>query len=244
MTDLPARPAESLYSTTDTTTWGAKRKGRFQDLLFSKHLHMLPPAGCVLEIGAGRGEFADAARARGFEYVGVEPSVQLREALVARGHRILAEPLPSIALPDASVDCVHSMDVIEHLPSYSAVLDFFHEAHRVLRPGGYLSVIAPNYNTLGSLFYLYEYQHTYITNHDRLAALVDDAGFTLVEAAAFLTPLGLTGWHALDRLAAHTMLPFARNLVLISLARAILGRSLLFKVHKTLYDHVRLVARK
>jgi SAM-dependent methyltransferase len=103
-----------------------------------------PPA-TVLDVGAGYGGFVRAARAAGYGAFGVE--VQPYEVAVAR--RIDAAPYvrgSGLALPygDGSFDAVTLWNVVEHVPSSRAL---FAEVARVLRPGGVLLVIAPNYGS-------------------------------------------------------------------------------------------------
>ena len=95
----------------------------------------------VLDLGCGGGFVSEALAARGFEVCGVDPSQASIE--VARAHALesqlnidyrpgYGENLP---LPDASVDAVCCLDVLEHVNDFRAVLS---EVVRVLRPGGVL----------------------------------------------------------------------------------------------------------
>jgi SAM-dependent methyltransferase len=235
---------EARYSYHDTTKWGNKLKVSYQKSLFSRFLPSLAKGALIIEIGTGRGEFAQETIRRGYDYIGVEPSTGLREHLVSQGYKILSQAIPKIELPDNSVDLVHSADVIEHLPSYFEALDFLSESYRILREGGYVSVIAPNYNTLKSLFFAYDYQHTFITNQERIEGLLRDSGFRVTRSVSFLTSVGLTRFRLLDRTLVHTILPFARNSLLCSLARSLIGRDLVFKLHKNLYDHIGVIGKK
>ncbi len=54
----------------------------------------------------------------------------------------LDDPGSPFPFPDASFDCVISMVTIEHLTN---VDHFLKEAYRILAPGGYLYISAPNY---------------------------------------------------------------------------------------------------
>jgi ubiquinone/menaquinone biosynthesis C-methylase UbiE len=104
-------------------------------------------AGMVLlDIGTGRGEMLavavekGAALALGVEYSSAGTALAM-QTLRARGATANAQVLQADArllpLPDASVDMVTMLDVIEHLGP--AELDAaLREAHRVLRPGGWL----------------------------------------------------------------------------------------------------------
>ena len=108
----------------------------------------------LLEVGAGVGTFLIIARTKfGIEAFGVEPSedefssfnevslallkeYNLPSNMVAKS---VAEKLP---FPDASFDFVYSTNVLEHVKNPSKVLS---ESIRVLKPGGYLQFVIPNY---------------------------------------------------------------------------------------------------
>ncbi len=238
---------ENLYNFTNTTKFGSARKKNQLNMIFDNILPEVNDGAVLLEAGAGRGEFAEIARGHGYNYIGIEPSDSLRTDLEERGFRMLHKSLPEIDLPEASVDIVYSYDVVEHLGDYTTVLDFFVEAKKILKPGGHIIVMVPNAETIGHLFYLYEYQHSFFTSIDRLQTMLSDAGFEITSSRAFLTELGLTKSklnQGLDRVIANTVLLFARSIFLTSIMRAVLGRDLLFKIHKNLYDHVFVVAKK
>ena len=93
----------------------------------------------VLDLGCGGGFMSEALAARGAKVIGVDVS---RGAIgVAKRHaasgglaiRYLVASGEGLPLPDASVDCVVCVDVLEHVRSLDQVLD---EVRRVLRPGG------------------------------------------------------------------------------------------------------------
>lgn len=80
-----------------------------------------------------------------------------------------------------------------------------------------------------------------------MATMLEDAGFSITSARPFLTGMGLSKSlivRTADRVLANTLLLFARSVVVTALMRSILGRDLVFKIHKNLYDHVAVVASK
>jgi SAM-dependent methyltransferase len=111
-----------------------------------------PSARDVLDIGSGFGSFVLAARDAGLDATGVEPA----DFEVRYARERLAEARPGddaarvyrqgsgLALPFAndSFDVVTLWNVVEHVADSRRLLD---EAMRVLRPGGRLYVLAPNY---------------------------------------------------------------------------------------------------
>ncbi len=238
---------QAQYSFTQATGWGRKRKINHLSKVFNHLLPAKDSSMTLLEIGSGRGEFAEIVRDSGMKYIGVEPSDSLRASLVKNGFEILPDPIPKLSVADSSIDMIYSYDVLEHLENYSTILSFFNEAKRVLKPGGHIIVIAPNAETIGNLFYLHEYQHNYFTNVDRIVSLLADADYTIVKAKPFLTSLGTFDSkliNAVDRIFANLVLVLARNVLFTAIIRGILGRGLLFKIHKNIYDHVCVVGKK
>lgn len=91
----------------------------------------------VLDVGGGPGYFAEAFRAAGARYVGLEPDAG---ELAARGQVASGMIRASgMALPllTAAVDVCYSSNVLEHVPAPERMLD---EMVRVTRPGGTIFV--------------------------------------------------------------------------------------------------------
>jgi MPBQ/MSBQ methyltransferase len=111
-----------------------------------------PDARRVLDVGCGYGSFVLAACCAGLEAFGLEPA----EFELQWARRRLADIRPeadpaavylradaaSVPFRTESFDAVCFWNVIEHLPNAGLALA---EAARVLRPGGSLFLIAPNY---------------------------------------------------------------------------------------------------
>lgn len=231
------------YSMLPPTALGANRKIKLERALFDYFLTPLPERSKILEIGPGAGSFAQECIAQGHEYVGIEPSRVLRENLEAKGINVLDQVVPPIVMEDSSLDLVHSFHIVEHMIDYRQVMEFFMESYRVLRPGGHISVIAPNYRMVKHLFFQYEYQHTFITTLDNLRNALCDCGFEVVDARCFLMWLAPElRW--LDRLVAHTCIPIGTNILFESLVRFLTSQRFLFRLHKNLFDNVALLAKK
>lgn len=110
--------------------------------------HYTPLQGrTLLDVGGGPGFFADAFRALGARYVGLDADVG---ELSLHGRAVAQDTVlgSGMALPfrDASLDVVYSSNVLEHVPDPERMAD---EMVRVTRPGGlvFLSFnnwLAPN----------------------------------------------------------------------------------------------------
>lgn len=226
------------------TAWGSKRKNRFVRRIFDNFLPPLAKGSRVLEVGVGRGEFAREALERDFLYEGIEPSVEIRTALEHEGIKVIDAVVPPIPIDDGSVDLIHSSDVVEHLQNYKEVMDFCQEAYRVLKPGGYFSIVAPNFDTLGHVFYAYEYQHSFVTNKGRLKGVLKDSGFQCYLSRTFLTELGLTRWRVVDRIIAYMFIPIVTSRLFCGLLRGMGQDLMLFRIHKNFCDHIGVLGRK
>jgi SAM-dependent methyltransferase/uncharacterized membrane protein YbhN (UPF0104 family) len=121
------------------------------DLLIDRKLSLmasvLPPAeraGIGLDLGCGLGLQTAEMRRRGFDVVGVEPSVGL---LTQRRHGeapVVAGDALRLPVRDGSVDFVFVIGVLHHLPGREAQTQALREIARVLRPGGALLVHESN----------------------------------------------------------------------------------------------------
>jgi SAM-dependent methyltransferase len=105
---------------------------------------LLPrPGGVLVDLGCGDGVFsAEVGRRAGAErIVGVEFVDSIADRARAQGVEVLVADLGErLPIDDASVDVVHSNQVIEHLPRTD---HFLSEVRRILKPDGY-AVISTN----------------------------------------------------------------------------------------------------
>jgi SAM-dependent methyltransferase len=100
----------------------------------------------IYELACGPGMFLRWLRARGYRNIAGSdssgPDVALATAVELPAK--VADSLAELrAMPAASQDCLVAFDFYEHLPK-EVLLDFLHDAHRVLRPGGRLLLRGPN----------------------------------------------------------------------------------------------------
>lgn len=115
-----------------------------------------PATARILEVGSGCGMTVVRGRtAHGLDIHGIEPSMGEYSSTLDVCRRLIGHyGLPAdavrdatgeaIPFPDASFDIVYSSNVLEHVGDPAAVLD---EALRVLKPGGLLLIVVPNYGS-------------------------------------------------------------------------------------------------
>jgi 2-polyprenyl-3-methyl-5-hydroxy-6-metoxy-1,4-benzoquinol methylase len=112
-------------------------------------LDQLEPArqkNALLDAGSGSGFFLDVAMERGWNVSGSEYDPAMVDACRARGIRMWPGALQKDSFETGSIDVITSFEVLEHLLDPIQELGFF---HRFLRPGGWLYLTTPNFNSIG-----------------------------------------------------------------------------------------------
>lgn len=111
-------------------------------------LRHLPPGGKVLDVGSGFGSFVLAMRRHEVACVGVDIGAFEVEISRRRCREVDASTVfrsgSALQLPfdEGSFDAVTLWNVLEHVPDATVAIC---EAARVLRPGGRVHLVAPNY---------------------------------------------------------------------------------------------------
>ena len=100
------------------------------------------PADDVLELGAGYCDFANAVDARSVTALDAEPTFTAHAAPHVRAIVGRADDLSAFA--DTSFDVVFASNLLEHLDR-EPLARTLAETKRVLRPGGRLVLVQPNY---------------------------------------------------------------------------------------------------
>lgn len=117
--------------------------------------------GDALDLGSGRGWYAQMLAAAGNRVVAVDQQIRLDDPAIAVVEQSLEQPLP---LDDASVDTVLAFDIIEHVAAEAQLLD---EIARVLRPGGVAMVSVPHADDDRLATYYLTYAHFKDKTHHR-----------------------------------------------------------------------------
>jgi SAM-dependent methyltransferase len=143
--------------------------------------HLNEPTSIVLEVGCSSGFLITALRAE-WPLAMVMGSDFLREPLerlAARepGIPLLQFDLVRCPLPDASIDAIVALNVLEHIKHDRAAVD---QVFRILKPGGILAVEVPAGPHLYNAYDEY-LQHERRYTASALASLLKVSGLTVLE---------------------------------------------------------------
>lgn len=109
----------------------------------------------VLDAGCGNGRWYPVFRDRRAAYTGLDNSEQLINIAKNQfpGANFSVGDVLQMPFGGASFDKVYSIAVLHHIPSLELRRQFFTQAKRVLKPGGYLMVTAWNLDPARMLFF-------------------------------------------------------------------------------------------
>jgi SAM-dependent methyltransferase len=166
MTEIGRYYPASYFAHRGGTTKRYERQARYLDQVAGRDL---------LDIGAARGDFLHAMRARGWAVAGIEPWAKENPHNLT----ILDESFPDeCSLPEESFDVVTAWAVFEHLHDPRKA---FAQAARLLRPDGTLVLQVPNLRSINARLARLEDvpRHLYFFNPDTLRRYGLTAGLRL-----------------------------------------------------------------
>jgi SAM-dependent methyltransferase len=111
--------------------------------MFARHLARIEAEvekGRILDVGCATGDFLKAARDRGWEVFGADPSAA-RAQVEAAGIELVGTNVHDVEIEAGSLDAITFWDVLEHVTDPLADLA---QARRLLRPGGVVALTVPD----------------------------------------------------------------------------------------------------
>ena len=114
-----------------------------RDRMFARHLALIEGVagkGKILDVGCATGDFLKAARTRGWEVFGADPSAA-RDEVTAAGIALVGKTVHDISMADGSFDAVTFWDVLEHVTD--PVKDLT-RARALLKRGGVVALTVPD----------------------------------------------------------------------------------------------------
>lgn len=164
------------------------RTGVWREIAAFVHQQMGAPER-VLDPAAGRGEFINAVPAR--ERWAVD-QVAYEEGTYDTGVRSVVSDIFDADLPEGYFDGVWVSNFLEHLLTQEQCATFLEKMHSVLRPGGRIAIIGPNFRYC-SKEYFDMADHTLIFTHRAIAEHLYAAGFEPERVEARFLPYSFTG---------------------------------------------------
>ncbi|PKD21596.1 methyltransferase [Salegentibacter salinarum] len=101
----------------------------------------------ILDIGAGTGDFLEAAKEKKFEVSGIEPNDHARKLAFQKGIELQKE---LAYFDDISFNVITMWHVLEHVPDLEFQLK---ELHRLLTPNGVVVIAVPNFKSFDANYY-------------------------------------------------------------------------------------------
>ena len=114
--------------------------------IMEPYLNIIPSGGRVLDAGCGQGQWTVFLSSRGYEVYGIDVSKKTIEWLNTNfpEHHFLCADIRATDFKDEYFDLQFSWGVFEHFEDGPGAC--IHEAHRVLKTGGYLCITVPFFN--------------------------------------------------------------------------------------------------
>ena len=144
------------------------------------------PRGVTLDLGAGYCHFINQVASS--EKLALDLNVENLQLYAGPGVRCIeASGANLTGIGSASVDSVFASNVYEHFLSREDVMSSLEEVHRVLRPGGRLIVLQPNFSYCAKRYFDY-FDHRLVFTHRGMAEGLTIAGFQLERVTARFLP--------------------------------------------------------
>lgn len=163
----------------------AKRAVVWQALWRYHFSKLIGPDDCVLDLGAGYGDFINTVQARRRIAVDLWPGLRDHAAPGVEVLITTADDLGAVA--DASVDYVFSSNLFEHLTRDQLTATLV-ELRRVLKPNGTLTTLQPNYR-FAYREYFDDYTHVAVYSDRSLPDFLAANGWTVTSCRPRFLPL-------------------------------------------------------
>lgn len=129
--------------------WSRRPRPHPQDVAFDEVVALRPQR--VIEVGCGRGEFAERLAEAGIEVIAVDQSPRMVELTAARGVDARAGDVRQLPFPSGQFDVVVANFMLYHVPDLDRGIS---ELSRVLRAGGSLVATTNSVRQLAEMWEL------------------------------------------------------------------------------------------
>lgn len=145
----------------------------------------LPRGGTVVDVGAGPCLFINEVRAA--RRIAVDANPTLASCAAEGVETVVDDDVDLPALPDGVADAVFMSNLLEHLASPAEVLRLLAAARRVLKPGGEILVLQPNFRLCPGRYFDFVDHVLPITDRGLVEGL-EATGFTVRERRVRFLP--------------------------------------------------------
>jgi SAM-dependent methyltransferase len=199
----------------------------------------IAPGQSVLEIGPGRGDFADICLEQGVEYSAVEANRQMAESLENKGAHVVCATVPPLPALEKEFDVVVMSNVMEHMNSMQDALQVTRQIRDVLKPNGRFVICSPDYLNWRRNFFNCDFSHNYVTTRRRLKQLLINGGFSHIRNCHLCGTM--TGWLCFLVSGLFSRLPFGLLNTMFSESKFFYK---LYKIQLTFMRKVLILGRK
>lgn len=184
--------------------------GRRADVDFSVMYLPAQPQGRLLEIGCGNGQMLNFMGSLGWQTEGIDFDPAAVSNAQGKGLNVALGSLEQQNYQDNIFDAVMISHVIEHVPAPKSLLS---ECYRILKPGGVLSMVTPNIESIGSNVYRRSWlhldppRHLILYNGRALLTLARKAGFIDIKTRTTIRDAHALFWasYSISRCGVFTM---------------------------------------
>jgi SAM-dependent methyltransferase len=157
---------------------------KIRDSIYIKRLDKYIARGLFVDFGCGEGELLLTANDRGWNVLGIEYSVEIKDELADKGVNVInTNNLTDAGLKENSVDCISSTHVIEHIVNHEK---FFSDVKKYLKPGGIFATKVPSGTSLRAKLNLsywhltFPYEHFWGFDINNYRILLEKYGFSIL----------------------------------------------------------------
>ena len=188
----------------------AFRREMWQVLCRDFFQQFFPLGATVAEIGAGYCEFINSIQA--VKKIAVDINPDTTQAAHPDVQVIQSTSTDLSPIPSASVDRVFTSNFFEHL-SRAEILGTLAEIKRILKPGGFIIILQPNFRYCYRDYYMF-FDHLTALDHRSMEEVLQTTGFTpkkiIPRFLPYTTKSGLPS--SLFLLKIYLKLPFLWNI--------------------------------
>ncbi|MCL4808604.1 MAG: methyltransferase domain-containing protein [Thermoanaerobaculia bacterium] len=145
----------------------------------------IPEDGTVVDVGAGPCLFVNAVKAA--RRIAVDANPTLARSAGAGVEAVVDGDVDLPSIPDGTADTVFMSNFLEHLASPAEVLRVLCAARRILRPGGELLVLQPNFRLCPGRYFDFV-DHIVVLTDRSLVEGLEATGFRIRELRVRFLP--------------------------------------------------------